>query len=373
MLSGELTYLNHGSFGARPRPVHEHQEQLRASLEASPVRVLDEDMILQMPEIKSSLGSFLGMEPAGIGLVQNASEAICSVLRSIQFEPGDEIICTRHGYNAVLQLLRYVSSRHGVTLHVVDIDLPVTCPDSALEHVLSLLGDSTRLVVIDQITSPTALVLDVENLLCECRNRAIDTLVDGAHGPGMIDLDISSMGATWYAGNLHKWTCAPIGAGFLWTDASRLDQTHPVIISHGYEEGYAQEFDWQGTRDMTSWRSIPFVLDWVEKTWGWDAVRTHNHQLATWAHEMLTSALGVEPLSPLDGAMLGSMATVRLPAGIQERLGDPLVLQKMLRHEYRIEVPVMELGEEWFIRVSSQVYNRPRDYEDLAQTLLAIA
>ncbi len=372
MLSGELTYLNHGSFGARPKAVHEHQEQLRAAIEGSPVHAMDEGMPMQMPDIKTSLGTFLGMEPAGIGLVQNASEAICSVLRSIQFESGDEIICTRHGYNAVLQLLRYVANRHEVTLHVVDLELPVLCPDTALEPVLSLLGDRTRLVVIDQITSPTALVLDTRNLLSECRKRGIDTLVDGAHGPGMIDLDISSMGATWYAGNLHKWVCAPIGAGFLWTDPSRLDQTHPVIISHGYEEGYAQEFDWQGTRDMSSWRSIPFVLKWMEEAWGWDAVRAHNHDLATWAHEMLTTSLGVEPLSPLDGGMLGSMAAVRLPPGIQERLGDPLVLQKMLRHENQIEVPVMELGDEWFIRVSSQVYNRPGEYELLANTLLAM-
>ena len=183
------------------------------------------------------------------------------------------------------------------------------------------------------------------------------------------------MGATWYAGNLHKWTCAPIGAGFLWTDASRLDQTHPVIISHGYEEGYAQEFDWQGTRDMTSWRSIPFVLDWVEKTWGWDAVRTHNHQLATWAHEMLTSALGVEPLSPLDGAMLGSMATsATSQQGSRRGWVIPL---KFSRRCFAMSIGLKCRSWNLVKSGSSGCLHRSTtglgDYEDLAQTLLAIA
>ena len=373
MLSGDLVYLNHGSFGARLKAVHEHQEGLREALEASPVMGMDEDMVDHMPRIKSSLGSFLGMDPGGIGLVQNASEAVCSVLRSIKFEPGDEIICTRHAYNAVLQLLRYISSRHDITLHVVDITLPVSSREEVMTPVISRLGERTRLVVVDQVTSPTALVLPLSSLLAECRSRGIDTLVDGAHAPGMIELDISSLGATWYAGNLHKWVCAPIGAGFLWTDPSRLDQTHPVIISHGYEEGYAQEFDWQGTRDMTAWRTIPFVIDWVEDAWGWDTLRSHNSALARWAHEMMTDALAVEPLSPLDGCMLGSMAAMPLPPGIQERFEDLQSMQKCLRHEHRIEVPIMELGDRWFVRVSAQAYNRPGDYESLVHALQQMA
>lgn len=373
MLSEDLTFLNHGSFGARPRPIYEYQQQLRLQVEASPVSQLVDEMSAALPGIKSAIGSFIGADAEGIGMVQNASEAINAVVRSIEFKPGDEIVTTSHGYGAVLQLLRYVSSRHDVKLHELDISVPVSSSRDTVQRVLDALDTRTRLVVIDHVTSSTALRMEVEPLVTLCRASGIDVLVDGAHAPGMLELDISSLKPTWYVGNLHKWVCGPIGAGFLWTDESRRQEVHPAVISHGYSEGYAAEFDWQGTRDMSAWRTIPYVIEWMDTTWGWANIRAHNHALACWAHQYLLEAWDVDSLSPRDGSLLGSMATLRLPEGIRARWSSCEDFQKHIRTKYGIEVPIFDWNDHWLLRVSAQVYNRPDDYRAMARAVLEIA
>ena len=373
MLSADQIYLNHGSFGARPRAIHAIQEDIRLGNEASPIDALVDQMIEALPVVKQSIASFIGADPDGIGMVQNASEAINSVVRSIEFKADDEIVATTHGYNAVLQLLRYVTHRTGATLHEVPVELPVHEAHGTIESVLKAINDRTRLVLIDHVTSPTALCVDVETVVQHCRQQGIDILVDGAHAPGMLDLAVAELAPTWYVGNLHKWVCAPIGAGFLWTDEPNRDRVHPAIISHGYLEGYAAEFDWQGTRDMSAWRAVPAVIDWMEDRWGWAEIRAHNHALACWAHAHLLEVWGREPLTPVSGELLGSMAALRLPEGpFIDHFADHLALQRHLRHDYGIEVPVMEWGDEWLIRVSAQLYNRPEDYVALGRAVKSI-
>jgi len=374
MLSPGQVYLNHGSFGARPRAIHAIQDDIRVGNEASPIDALVDQMIEALPAVKSSIGAFIGADPDGIGMVQNASEAINSVVRSIEFEPDDEIVATTHGYNAVLQLLRYVCHRTGALLREVPVELPAHDAGDTVDSVLQAINERTRLVLIDHVTSPTALHIDVTSIVQHCRQRGIDVLVDGAHAPGMLELDVAALGPTWYVGNLHKWVCAPIGAGFLWTDESHRDRVHPAIISHGYLDGYAAEFDWQGTRDMSAWRAVPAVIDWMEARWGWSAIRAHNHALACWAHVHLVEAWGRDPLTPLSGELLGSMAALRLPEGpFETHFDDHLALQRHLRHEHGIEVPVMDWGDGWLIRVSAQLYNRPEDYVALAHAVKSIA
>ena len=374
MLSAGQIYLNHGSFGARPKAIHTIQEEVRRSNESSPIDALVDQMIEALPVIKERIGGFIGADPDGIGMVQNASEAINSVVRSIEFKPGDEIVTTAHGYNAVLQLLRYVCTRSGAVLHEVAVPLPAEGSFDTVQPVLDAMNDKTRLVLIDHVTSPTALLVDVATVVNECRERGIDVLVDGAHAPGMLDLDLTSLEPTWYVGNLHKWVCAPIGAGFLWTQESHRDQVHPAIISHGYLEGYAAEFDWQGTRDMSAWRVVPTVIEWMERQWGWDRIRTHNHGLAAWAHDHLVDSWGREALTPLTGELLGSMAALKLPEGpFESHFQDHLALQRHLRHDHGIEVPIMDWGEGWLVRVSAQLYNRPDDYLALDRAVKSIA
>ena len=373
MLSPDLIFLNHGSFGARARPVHAYQEQVRAEVESSPVSELVDTMIEALPSIKSSIADFVGVDSDGIGMVHNASEAMNAVVRSIDFNASDEIVATSHGYGAVLQLLRYVARRYGLKLHEVDVSVPVVSPHDTVQSVLDALNKHTRLVVIDHITSSTGLRMDVETIVRACRNKGIDVLVDGAHAPGMVELDIKALDPTWYVGNLHKWVCAPIGAGFLWTAASRRDEVRPAVISHGYLESYAAEFDWQGTRDMSAWRCVPYAIEWMDTMWGWDCIRTHNHHLACWAHAYLAKAWSVDCLSPRDGSMLGSMATLQLPEGVRPKFDDFESLQRHIRSQFRIEVPIFEWDGQWLLRVSAQVYNRPEQYMALADAILEVA
>lgn len=373
MLGSDVVFLNHGSFGARPKAVFDHHSSLLLRFEQQPVQTIVAEMEQLLPSIRDSLSSFLKVSSDRIDLVCNASEAVNSILRSIDLEPGDELVVPDHAYGAVLKTLQYVADRTGAVVKIVHVPLPLESSDQIVEVIRSAISDRTRLLLIDHISSPTAVVFPIDELVSLARERGIDVLVDGAHGPGMIDLDLESLGATWYIGNLHKWVCVPIGAGFIVTDPSHLDSLHPAIISHGYQDGHVEEFNWQGTRDYSPWRSIPFVLDWIERTWGWRQMREHNHRLAVWAHRMLCQAWDVEPLTPLDGSLMGSMATLELPGRIRDSHDSEQSLHDLLLSSHRIEVPIMEWGGRLWIRFSAQIYNRPEHYFRLRDIVLSMA
>jgi isopenicillin-N epimerase len=231
----------------------------------------------------------------------------------------------------------------------------------------------TRLVVIDHVTSPTALVFPVKRIIDECAARGVDVLVDGAHAPGMIDLKIGELGAAYYAGNLHKWVCAPRGSAFLYVRPDRQPAVHPLVISHRYEQSFEAEFHWQGTRDLSAWFSIPKAIEFIGQ-WGWARVREHNHALAVWAQRMLCERFGTEPLSPVDGSLLGSMATVA-PPGRMGRLTQEEwdVAQPRLYRQYRVEAPLAQFGGKTFVRVACQLYSKAEDFERLAGAIEEMA
>ncbi len=372
MLGSDVTYLNHGSFGARPRAVYEHQCSLRNDFERQPVQSIVADTEAVLPSIREHLADFIGTTPDRLDLVANASEAVNSILRSLDLQPGDELLIPDHAYNAVHQTLRYVAGRTGAVVKVVHIPLPIHDEESMVQPILDAFTSRTRLLLIDHITSPTALVFPIAGLVRAARDRGVDVLVDGAHGPGMMQLDLDTLGATWYVGNLHKWVCAPVGAAFIATDPSRLSSLHPAVISHGYEQGHTEEFNWQGTRDYTPWRCIPFVLDWVENRWGWEALRVHNHRLVVWAHDMLCDSWGVDPLTPRDGRLLGSMATLELPKSIRDRHDSEKSLHDLLLREHSVEVPIMEWDGKLWLRISAQAYNTPDDYRRLDEVIASM-
>ncbi len=180
--------------------------------------------------------------------------------------------------------------RAGATYREVDIPLPVAGSAEIRDAIVAALGPRTRLLVIDHITSPTALIFPVGSIVSACADLGVDVLIDGAHGPGMVKLDISALGAAYYAGNLHKWACGPKGSGFLWVRPDRQKATHPLVISHFLDEGFTREFNWQGTRDFATWLSVPRAISFLEDL-GWDRVMEHNHQMAVWAHDLLIAAL----------------------------------------------------------------------------------
>ncbi len=371
MLDPEIVFLNHGSFGARARAVFDHQLAERRRLESEPVDWLDRRRGPAIEEARTRVAGFLGVPVSRFGFLTNASAAINAVLRSIRLEPGDEILTTDHAYGAVLRTLEFVAAGSGAHLRIAPVPVPVPGPQAVIDAVASAIGPRTRLLVIDHVTSPTATIFPVFEIVQLARDSGVRVLVDGAHAPGMLDLDVAAIGADWYAGNLHKWIGAPLGAAFLHA-AEGTPPVHPPVISHFHHEPMAAEFAWQGSRDFTPWITAPVAIDWLAAAGGrdgWSAVRRHNRVLAGWAGEMLAEAWGTRCTAP--PAMRGSMATVELPPAWQGAAAAPESVRDDWFARHRVEVPVMDIGGRRHLRISAHLHNRPEQYERLRDLVLA--
>lgn len=369
MLDSRIAFVNHGSFGAVPRCVFEEQDRWRRRIEAEPIEIIGRQIFELISQSKQALGNWLGMKEEDFGYVTNATEGINAVLQSIALHPGDELLTTNHVYHAVRQAMKHAARRAGADYREVDIPLPIRSSWEIEERVTGAISSRTQLLAVDHITSPTALVFPVENIAAECARRGVDVLIDGAHAPGMVPLNVPMAGATYYAGNLHKWVCAPKGSAFLWVRPDRRNFVHPLVISHYLGEGFVREFGWQGTRDFSAWLSIPKSLEFMSAL-GWEAVMKHNHAMAAWVQQLLCERWRVEPISPSDGSLLGSMATVPLPSPL-DRLSEEqtMVLQRGLYYEHRVEAPIMRWNGRLFMRPCCQVYNVPGDYQRLADAI----
>ena len=368
-LDPSIHFLNHGSFGAVPRPVEAAAGAWRDRLEARPIEMVGRRMAALLLGVRERIGAYLGTSAERVGLVTNATTGIGSVLGSIAWKPCDRIVITNQGYNAVRQAVHRICERHGCQCVIADVTLPIVYAAAVVRAVMAAVDERTRLVIIDHVTSPTGLILPVEAIVEACRSRGILTLVDGAHGPGMFPLAIDSIGADWYTGNLHKWVCAPKGSGILVPSEAMAATTQPETASHVHGSGFVQEFEWQGTRDFANWLAIPDAIDFVEQAYPGGAM-VHNRALACWAHDHLAHAFGAAPISPADLSMLGSLATVELPARIHERFASAAEYQAHLYDRHMIEVPVIDIFGRWFVRVSAQVYNTPEDYLALESAVL---
>jgi isopenicillin-N epimerase len=354
-LDPAITFLNHGSFGACPRPVLDVQQAWRDQLEAEPVRFLGRELNGRLATVREALGDFVGADPDDLALVTNATGGANAVIRSLRFEAGDEIVTTDHEYNAILNVLRYVAERDGARVVVVRLPFPAIAPDDVVERFVAAVTDRTRLAVISHVTSPTALILPVERIVPELAERGIDTLVDGAHAPGMVALDLDALGAAYYTANLHKWVCAPKGSAFLHVRRDRQAGVRPGTISHGLNaptderSRFRLEFDWQGTLDPTPWLAVPAAIDFIGGLvdGGWPAVMARNHELALYGRDALAGSLGGDQLgSP--AIMIGAMAALPLPSsgplgGIEASGSSPLdtdPFQLVLYERFGIEVPI---------------------------------
>jgi isopenicillin-N epimerase len=371
MLQEGLAFLNHGSFGALPRAVFEVQHGWRTRIEADPIEMMGRRGEQMIEDAKKAVGAQFGMKREDFGFVTNATEGANAVLRSLSLKPGDELLTTNHVYHAVRQTMKWSAREAGATFREIAIPLPIASSQQICEIVLEALSPRTRLLVIDHITSPSALVFPLEEIVTGCRQRGVEVLADGAHAPGMVPLNVEKINATYYTANLHKWVCAPKGTAFLWVSPERQSKVHPAVISHNLDQGLAREFAWQGSRDLSSWLSAPAALSFMGK-FGWENVMRHNHQLACWAQQLLVGRWGVEPISPMDGSLLGSMATVRLPEPLAS-IKDTVRLQQQLHDEFALETPLVGWDGKVLLRVSCQIYNEPREYERLAEVVLRLA
>ena len=369
-----LVFLNHGSFGAVPHEMLERAAGLRRELERNPIAGMWRESNPRLRAVIEQVAPFVGAAPERTGFVTNATTGINAVLGSLAFEPGDEILHLDHGYFAIWQTLRQLARMTGVVPLRVALPLPVTRTQEVVDALVAAITPRTKLIVIDQITSPTALIMPVAEIVAAAAARGVEVLVDGAHAPGMLEHPMTGDELAW-TGNLHKWPCALRGCALLSVRADVAARIHPATISHFLDEGFAREFDWQGTIDPVPWLLAAESVAWMDRVGGWAEVRAHNHALAVWAHALLCERLGVEPISPLDGAWLGSMATVRLPDPLQPRAGGPTPeqVQARLLERARIEVPILDFAGVRYVRVSCHVYNRRDEYEQLAAALLALA
>lgn len=360
-------YLNHGSYGATPKAVTVAQRRWQDRLEAEPSRFMEREFRPGLRVAAERLSAHLGVPGRAVAMVENATQAVNAILRSRSFAPGDEILITSQTYNAVKNTVRWVASRSGAKVVEADLPFPAYSEDSILEAFVAGLSDRTSVAIIDHVTSPTALVLPVTRMVAAAKRAGALALVDGAHAPGMLPVDLPAIGADWYTGNCHKWLFAPKGCAFLWASDAVRDDLHPTVISHGYGQGYAAEFDWVGTRDASPQLALPDALSFLERL-GTEKVRRHNHELAVEAGRRLADAWGTEVGAP--PGLTGSMVTVRLPDGLGTTQAEALELRRRLLDERRIQVPINALAGGLWARVSAQVYNHGAEIDALAEAVL---
>ncbi|MBI1777846.1 MAG: aminotransferase class V-fold PLP-dependent enzyme [Proteobacteria bacterium] len=364
MLDAGWLTVNHGAFGATPRVVLEAQERWRRSLEAQPSRFMRRILPEALREAAGRLAAFIGAREDDVAFVENATEGCNAVLRSLTFKPGEEILVLSHGYAAVQNAARYIAGRSGAKVVEAKLPFPRADNEAILAAVEAVLSRRTRLAVLDHITSPSALVLPIERLVKACRAAGAKVLVDGAHGPGQVALDLERLGADWYVGNCHKWLMAPKGCGFLWASAEAQGDLHPVTISHGFGKGFRAEFDWTGTRDPSAWLAVTAAIDFHQRLGG-AALCRRNAALAEEAAIGLARGLATEI-----GGLAGrgaAMAIVRLPIAGTATRERALALRGRLLDAHACDAPVHALAGQFWLRFSVQAYNEPSDYHRLGQ------
>ena len=365
-------------------------------MERHPIRFMDAELEGHLDRARAALADFVHVDADDLAFVANATTGVNTVLRSLDFNSGDEILTTDHEYNACINAIRYVAARAHANVVVASIPLPIAQSSDVTEAILERVTERTRLAVISHVTSPTGLVFPIERIVARLAERGVDTLVDGAHAPGMVDLDVSALGAAYYTGNGHKWLCSPKGSAFLHVRRDRQQGIVPLVVSHGANSPrhdrsrYRLESDWGGTADPSTYLAVPAALDFMSGLLpgGWSELRARNRDLARAARSRLLAVLGSPtPLAPDD--MLGSLAAVELPPSTQPPIAqhtpnadddatyplDPL--HDMLYEEDRIEVPVLswphapayEAARRRLLRVSAQLYNDAADYDRLASAI----
>jgi isopenicillin-N epimerase len=383
LLDPATVFLNHGSFGSCPRPVLEYQQALRDHMERQPVDFLVRELEGLLDQARRTLAQFVGAETDDLVLVPNATAGVNTVLRSIRLNAGDELLVTNHEYNACRNALDFVADRERARVVVADVPFPLTGPDEVVSAVLERITPQTRLALVDHVTSQTGLILPVEELARELSARGVDLLVDGAHAPGMLPLNLSTLGAVYYTGNCHKWICAPKSAGFLYVKRSHQAAIRPLAISHGANSPrkdrsrFQIEFGWTGTGDPSAFLAIPKALDVLGALLpgGWPELMVRNRRLALQARGVLCKTLHLE--LPCPDGMIGSLAALPLPDGARRTMPvSPLYidpLQNQLREQFSIEVPIIPwpAPPRRILRVSAQLYNSLPQYQLLGQALVA--
>jgi isopenicillin-N epimerase len=373
MLEPGGTYLNHGTVGAPPRRVLAAQQTVRDQIERHPARFMLRELSGSMPapwraeprirEAARAVAAFVGARADDVAFVPNVTTGLNAVLQSVALGTGDEILLTDLAYGAITIAARSAAEAKRARVRVLEMPFPLTTPDQVVDAIRGALTERTKLVVIDHVTAMSALVLPVASIVARCHERGIPVLVDGAHAPGSIALDVPALGADWYVANLHKWAHAPRSCGFLWARPDRQAAIHHPVVSWGFGRGFREEFEWSGTLDPSAALAAPEGIAAL-RDWGWEAILAYMHALAWEAGARLTDRWGTTLEMPRD--MIGAMITVPLPPAAGSADEDAIRLRLALLVDERIEVQLHAWRGRLWARVSAQIYNDTADIDRLA-------
>ena len=381
-LDPNTVFLNHGSFGATPIAVLDEQDRIRRLMERDPVHFVERLSHEMWQDSINELSKFLNADSGGMSFVANATTGVNTILRSLNLSKGDEIIVPDHAYQACRNAIDFVTERSGARTVVIRIPFRIDDESDIIDPIVSAINDKTVLAMIDTVSSPTGIRMPFEKLVGLIQERGVDVLVDAAHGPGIVPLDIRKLNAAYITGNCHKWICTPKGSAFLHIRDDRREGVKPLTIGHGYSsdlpsaEKFRMEFDWTGTRDPSPWLCIPFAISHIGGliNGGWEKIMNKNHEMAIFGRDILCEALDISPPTP--DSMVSSMSSVEFPwnedVGPAPIDGDPI--HNTLFDEYRIQVPVISWPNHnrKYLRISAQIYNSKEDYEYLSDSLISI-
>lgn len=367
-LRPDMTFLNHGSFGACPLPVFETFQEWQRELERQPVEFLGRRVKGLLAEARQGLGDYVGAAPTNLVFMPNVTAGMNAVARSLRLEAGDEVLATDHEYGAVDRTWRYNCSKTGARYINQPIPLPLTTPEAFVEQFWAGVTPKTKVISVSHITSSTALIFPIAEICERARAAGILTVIDGAHAPGQIDLRLDDLGADFYLGNCHKWLCAPKGAGFLYARAECQELLDPLIVSWGWEADspsssrFLDHYEWAGTDDPASYLSVPAAIAF-QRAHNWPRVQAACHALVAEGRRQIGELTGLPSIAPDSTTWWGQMATIPLRGNDAGRLKD------LLWDTYQIEIPIMLRGDQLYARLSIQAYNRQADIATLVNAL----
>ena len=378
-LKESIIFLNHGSFGACPREILEYQFKLRTELENDPVHFFDVTSKQLWAESIDKFSSFINADKEGLIFVPNATTGVNTVLRSLPLQADDEILVPDHTYQACWNTVDFVTKRASAKTVIVPLPYPIESPEEVTQTILNYTTEKTKLALIDTVTSPTGIRLPFEQIVHELQSKGIDVLLDAAHGPGIVPLDLKKLEPAYTTGNAHKWLCTPKGSAFLHIREDKRSNIRPLSISHGASvdgtknERIRLEFDWTGTQDITPWLCIPKSIEYVGSLvdGGWEEIMEHNRNLAIEARNIILEVLKTPKLCP-DSMIVGLSAVVLPEADIAiKSVLEPDPLHTLLYEKYNIQVPVFGWPHHnrRYLRTASYLYNTIEEYVYLAEVL----
>lgn len=368
LLNPEITYLNHGSFGACPKPIFENYQYFQLELEKEPVQFITKKSVEYLKQSKKALAEYIGCAAEDFFFTPNPTIAINTIMRSLDLQPGDEILATNHEYGAMDKTWNFFCKETGANYIRQNISIPIVSKEQILEEFWSGYTSKTKVIFINQISSCTALIFPVQEICDKARELGLLIIVDGAHVPGHIGLNIMEMDPDFYTGTLHKWMLAPKGCSFLYVKKALQNTIDPLVVSWGYESEipdanqFLENHEYQGTRDISAFLTAPAAIQFLKDN-NWDEKSAQCRQLILDNYQSFCDLLNTKPICPVTEEFLGQMCSIPI------RTQKMTELKELLYHKYQIEIPIMKIDEKIFLRISINVYNSQEDLDQLYKAL----